>query len=146
MHIRNFALAGAAIVMAAATIPAMAGVSTRAERETTRQLNLEAAQQAQQTNMQAPQMADASAPLSSIVNPPSKIANANLLDSSGKVVGAVQKVEIATDGTATSLDVALIGRQEHMVTLSAQSVSYDAARNEILAQVTSDQLKAMPRS
>jgi hypothetical protein len=64
MKTRNFAIAGAALLLLAT--PAMAGQSTAAEREATRQLNLQAAQQAQSSNQAStpqPQFADAAANL-----------------------------------------------------------------------------------
>jgi hypothetical protein len=64
MKTRNFAIAGAALLLLAT--PAIAGQSTAAEREATRQLNLQAAQQAQSSNQAStpkPQFADAAANL-----------------------------------------------------------------------------------
>jgi hypothetical protein len=183
-------MAGAGLLLLAT--PAWAGHSTRAEREATRQLNLEAARQGQNSNLQsgavqnsnaasngtrAPQFADATvgqpansppaaapttaiatasmesptmanpegaAPvmLSTIVRPPSKIATANVLDSQGQTIGAVQRMELAPDGTPTKLAVALTGTDEKSVMLDANAVKYDAARNEILAQQSGDQIRS----
>ena len=179
-------LAGAGLLLL--VTPAWAGHSTQAEREVTRQLNLEAARQAQNSNLQsgalqssngvsAPQFADATvdqpansppaaapttaiatapmesptmanpegaAPvmLSTIVHPPSKIATANVLDSQGQTIGAVQRVEVASDGTPTKLAVALTGTDEKSVMLDANAVKYDAARNEILAQQSGAQIRS----
>ena len=58
MQTRNHILAGAALLFL--TNPAFASQSTPAEREATRQLNLEAARQAQQMNRPAQQAAEAS--------------------------------------------------------------------------------------
>ena len=85
-----------------------------------------------------------SSTLSSISNPPSKIATANVLDSSGKIVGAVQKVEVTPQGQPTKVSVALIGKEEQLIVLDAGAVSYDPARNQITAQTTAAQMKAMP--
>jgi hypothetical protein len=183
-------MAGASLLLL--VTPAFAGHSTSAEREATRQLNLEAARQAQTSNLQsgavqngnrasngasAPQFADATvgqpansppaaapttviatapmesptmanpegaAPvmLSTIVRPPSKIATANVLDSQGQTIGAVQRVEVAPDGTPTKLAVVLTGTDEKLVMLDAKAVKYDAARNEILAQQSGDQIRS----
>src|SRR5690606_18547967 len=71
--------------------------------------------------------------LSGIINPPSKIATANVRDSTGKTVGAVQKVEVTPEGKPTKVSVAMIGAKEQVVVLDAASVSYDAHKNEITA-------------
>ncbi|HWM60765.1 MAG TPA: hypothetical protein VNN98_01370, partial [Rhizomicrobium sp.] len=80
--------------------------------------------------------------LSTIVHPPSKIATANVLDSQGQTIGAVQRVEVASDGTPTKLAVALTGTDEKLVMLDANAVKYDAARNEILAQQSGAQIRS----
>jgi hypothetical protein len=190
MNSCKLTMVGAGLLLLAT--PALAGHSTAAEREATRQLNLEAARQAQNSNLQsgtvqnsnatsAPQFADATvgqpansppaaapttaiatapiesptmanpegaAPvmLSTIVRPPSKIATANVLDSQGQTIGAVQQVEVAPDGTPTKLAVALTGTDEKSVMLDANAVKYDAAKNEILAQQSGDQIRSMPRA
>lgn len=159
---RNTLLAGAALLCLAAS-PALAGQSTPAEKEATRQLNMQAAREAapQQTSAldasasmpagaapaAAPSMPvqtaaamPAGAPVSSvdslsdINNPPSKIATANVLDSAGKTIGAVQKVEVSPEGKPTKVSVALIGAKARIVVLDASSVSYDAHKNEITAK------------
>ena len=187
MKTRKLTMAGAGLLLL--VTPAWAGHSTPAEREATRQLNLEAARQAQNSNQQsgavqnsnAPQFADATvgqpansppaaapttaiatapmesptmanpegaAPvmLSTIVRPPSKIATANVLDSQGQTIGAVQRMELAPDGTPARLAVALTGTDEKLVMLDAKALKYDAARNEILAQQSGDQIRSMPRA
>lgn len=160
--IRNTLLAGAALLCLAAS-PAIAGESTPAEKEATRQLNMQAARDAAPQQMAAgdrsanmpadaapaaaPSMpvqtaaaAPASTPVSSadslsdVSNPPSKIATANVLDSSGKTVGAVQKVEVSPEGKPTKVSVALIGAKERIVVLDASAVSYDAHKNELTAK------------
>ena len=157
-----------AALLLAVSAPAIAAKSSRAEIEATRQLNLQASQAAapsvtpapasQSTGdtvaMNAPPSAAPttrvetasmdSSTLSSISNPPSKIATANVLDSSGKIVGAVQKVEVTPQGQPTKVSVALIGKEEQLIVLDAGAVSYDPARNQITAQTTAAQMKAMP--
>jgi hypothetical protein len=172
MKIRTYAMAGVAIVML--TAPAFAGRSTPAEREATRQLNLEAAQQAQNNNQSAaadlaanlpagspPAAApttpiqsasiaslDGTAPatLSSIQRPPIKIASANVLDAGGQTIGAVQRVEVTPDGMPTKVAVALLGKDEKLVVLDANGVKYDPAKNQILAQQSADQIRALPNA
>lgn len=164
-------LAGCALLLFAAT-PALAAASSQAEREATRQLNLQASQAAQVATARVlPQPSDASQPgappaaapsaavqtaavtapdtapaepatLSAVSNPPAKIATANVLDASGKTIGAVQKVEVTATGTPTRVTVALVGKQEKVVTLDAATVHYDAARNEITTALSDAQIRA----
>ena len=137
--IRNSLFAGAALLCLAAS-PVLAGESTPAEKEATRQLNMQAARDAAPAPQQQIAAADSTAPfasaqsLSELSNPPSKIATANVLDSTGKTVGAVQKVEVSSEGKPTRLSVALIGAKERIVVLDASAVSYDAHKNEITAK------------
>jgi hypothetical protein len=144
---RTSLFAGAALLCLSAS-SLLAGESTPAEKEATRQLNLQAARDAapsQQMAANAPAapgtpVESAAAPfataqaLSDITSPPPKIATANVLDSTGKTVGAVQKVEVSPEGKPTKVSVALIGAQERIVVLDASSVSYDAHKNEITAK------------
>lgn len=135
MRTRTIIMTGAALLFLAA--PASAGESTPAEKEATRQLNLQAA-----SNAAAPSQVmviDAastatSGTLSLIADPPARIATANVLDNTGKTIGAVQKIEVSPDGKPTKVSVALIGGKERTVVLDASTVSYDALRNEITAQ------------
>lgn len=152
--------AGAALAFLSA--PALAGHSSRADRETTRQLNLEAARAGAVNNpepsvavndMSRPGMVPPSAaptvkvqtgdgassaparmPLSQVTNPSSRIAVANVLNADGKTIGAVQKVEIAPNGNPTKLDIALIGKEEKILQLDARNVIYDPAGNTIIAK------------
>jgi hypothetical protein len=136
MNTRMIALSGAAALMLAS--PAGAGESTPAEKEATRKLNMEAAQNAKPAPMAAATPAQdvaamPSGTLSSITNPPPKIATANVLDANGKTVGAVRRVEVTPEGKPTRVSVAMIGAKEHVVVLDASSVKYDAHKNEITA-------------
>jgi hypothetical protein len=145
MKSRHVIMTSAALLFLAA--PALAGESTPAEKEATRQLNLQAVQEAKPSAPQqmaanttapmvtpAPSEVAASGTLSTIANPPSKIATANVLDNTGKTVGAVQRVEVSPDGKPTKVSVALIGAKEKTVVLDASTVNYDAHKNEITAQ------------
>jgi hypothetical protein len=143
MNTRTIAMTGAAFMMLAS--PALAGESTPAEKEATRQLNRQAAQDAkpsapQQVTVNAASTAPmvsseivSSGTLSTITNPPPKIATANVLDASGKTVGAVRRVEVSPDGKPTRVSVAMTGAKERIVVLDAGSVNYDAHKNEITA-------------
>jgi hypothetical protein len=97
----------------------------------------------QAMQMAAAEPAATALPLSSITNPPSKIATANVLDSSGQPVGAVQKIEVSPSGAPTKVVVALAGTQEKIVVLDANAVSYDPAVNEITAKASGAQIKAL---
>ena len=172
-------MTGAALILlSAAASPALAGHSTASEREATRQLNLQAAEQARgsqptatQTAAAAPQVADATigmpansppaaaptakvqtaaaepvstapaAPLSQISNPPAKVGVANVKDSSGTIIGAVQRVEVTPQGQPTKVAVALIGKDEKMVVLDADKVTYDQGSNVITAQASAEQIR-----
>ncbi|MES2472675.1 MAG: hypothetical protein V4601_07525 [Pseudomonadota bacterium] len=141
MNTRMIAMTGAAFAMLASS--AWAGESTPAEKEATRQLNLVAAQDAKPSAPQqvavnasastAPAQVVTSGTLSTITNPPAKIATANVLDANGKTVGAVRKVEVSPEGKPTRVSVAMAGAKEQIVVLDAGSVNYDAHKNEITA-------------
>jgi hypothetical protein len=90
----------------------------------------------------APLSGGAPATLSTIVRPPTLIASANVLDASGQVIGAVQRVDVTPDGVPTKVAVALIGKDERMVVLDADAVQYDPAKNEIRASASRDQILA----
>jgi hypothetical protein len=142
MNTRRIAMTAAAIL--ALGSPALAGESTPAEKEATRQLNIQAAKDAAPAPMAVntpssapltamPSDSAVSGTLSTITNPPPKIATANVLDSSGKTVGAVQRVEVSAEGRPTRVSVAMLGAKEQIVVLDAASVNYDAHKNEITA-------------
>lgn len=71
--------------------------------------------------------------LSSITNPPSKVATANVLNANGKTVGVVQRVEVTPEGKPTTVSVAILGTKDQVVVLDASSVNYDGHKNEITA-------------
>lgn len=149
MNTRVIAMTAAAFLGLAT--PALAGESTPAEKEATRQLNRQAAENARPEaprqvmvhnagaapaiNAAAaePGMAAPSGMLSRIINPPSKMAIANVRDASGKTVGVVRKIEVSPDGTPMRVLVAMIGAKEQIVVLDASSVHYDPHKNEITA-------------
>jgi len=139
MNTRMIAMAGAAVLIFSG--PALAGESTPAEKEATRQLNLQAAQDARPDLPQrvaanaatVPLTTAASGTLSEIINPPSKVATANVLNASGKTVGVVQRVEVTPEGKPTTVSVGILGTKDQVVVLDASAVSYDAYKNEITA-------------
>jgi len=79
-------------------------------------------------------------PLSSIENPPLTIANANVRDTNGRVIGAVQRVDLNTQGMPAKVSVALLGRNEKVQVLDASRVAYDAERNAIITDSSRKQL------
>ena len=81
--------------------------------------------------------------LSTISHPPMQIGTANVVDSSGQVVGAVQRVEVTPDGKPTEVAIALMSNQDHLVVLDAGKVQYDASTNRIIADASSAQLNAL---
>ncbi len=106
-------------------------MSTSAEREETRKLNLQ-------------QQSATDAPLSAMNNLPRQIATANVEDANGRTIGAVQRVQTSPEGGAFNVDVALIGEEDHIVSLDAAGLRYDPNNNVITAQQTAEQLKALP--
>ncbi len=160
MTLRTSILASAALALLSA--PAVAGHSSRAEQEATRQLNLQAASAGALNNPEpkmavndiskpgnvppaaapttrvetsvAAQPGAVNLPLSQVNNPPSKIATANVLNADGKTIGAVQKIEIAPGGNPTKVDVSLIGAQDKTLQLDARNLTYDPSDNTITAK------------
>jgi hypothetical protein len=86
----------------------------------------------------------APAPLASLSSLPPRIASANVRDSSGAIVGAVQRVEISGTGAPTRVDIALIGGKDHIISLDPAQLTYDFTNNEILTQSSAAQMRAMP--
>jgi hypothetical protein len=87
---------------------------------------------------------DGSVPLSQVTDPPDRVATARVTDAHGRVIGAVQKVELR-DGKPTHLDIALLG-SENTVTLDAASVRYDAGTNVVALTEGAGQLMARPQT
>ncbi len=70
--------------------------------------------------------------LASISRLPVSIANANVRDTNGRIIGAVQRVDISAQCTPTKVSIALLGPGEKMAVLNAGQVQYDPARSEII--------------
>ena len=174
MKFKSLALGGAAIVgLALAGLPASAYThhpATPAENAQTDQLNAQALQQAQSgdgaaassttasnansgATMEAnsgAQMTSASnipagtVALSAIANPPQTLANASVETAQGQAVGAVQKVVTGSDGKTQALDVSLLGSSSKIVSIDAAQLSYDQTRNVVVAQLSAEQIQALP--
>jgi hypothetical protein len=91
------------------------------------------------TNMPAGTVA-----LSAIANPPQTLANASVETAQGQAVGAVQKVVTGSDGKTQALDVSLLGSSSKIVSIDAAQLSYDQTRNVVIAQLSADQIQALP--
>ena len=83
-------------------------------------------------------------PLNQVENMPERVATARVTDADGRVIGAVQKVEIE-NGRPIRLDIALMG-SANTVALDAGSVRYDAANNVVATGESVSRLLAYPRS
>ena len=174
MKFKSLALGGAAIVgLALASVPASAYThhpATPAENAQTDQLNAQALQQAQSGDSAAASSAAASntntgatmgsnpaaqmtgatnmpagtVALSAIANPPQTLANASVETAQGQAVGAVQKGVTGSDGKTQALDVSLLGSSSKIVSIDAAQLSYDQTRNVVVAQLSADQIQALP--
>jgi hypothetical protein len=169
MKLKSFALGGVAIVgLALAGVPASAYThhpSTPAEDKQTDDLNAQALTQAQgqptqagSTEMGASPTQDAMASnsasqatsssgtvaLTTLANSPQTLANASVETSSGQAVGAVQKVVTDGNGKAQIVDIALLGSQSKIVAIDAAQLAYDQSRNVVVAQLSVDQIQALP--
>jgi hypothetical protein len=85
-----------------------------------------------------------SVPLNQVSDPPDRVATARVTDLHGKVIGAVQKVELR-DGKPTHLDIALLS-SGNTVTLDAACVRYDAGANVVAVTESAGQLMARPQT
>lgn len=70
-------------------------------------------------------------PVATLTNPPGDLAIATVRDSAGMVVGAVQRVDLARSGAPSRLEVAMLSDQDHLVSLDASGLQYDAQANEV---------------
>ncbi len=82
--------------------------------------------------------------LTALTNSPQTLANASVETSTGQAVGAVQKVVTGSDGKAQTIDVALLGAQSKIVSIDAAQLAYDQSRNVVIAQLSADQIQALP--
>jgi hypothetical protein len=96
----------------------------------------------QMTN--APGAPSGTVSLTALTNPPQTLANASVETSTGQAVGAVQKVVTGSDGKAQMIDVALLGAQSKIVSIDAAQLAYDQSRNVVVAQLSADQIQALP--
>jgi hypothetical protein len=83
-------------------------------------------------------------PVDSLANPPQMLANASVESSSGQAVGAVQKVVLDASGKAKMVIVSLLGKVNKMVAIAANQLNFDQSRNVVVAQMSLDQINALP--
>ncbi len=70
-------------------------------------------------------------PLSELGHPPTDLAVAGVRATDGRLVGAVQSVVLAKDGSPARIAVAMLDDPDHLVSLDAGRLRYDATGNEI---------------
>jgi hypothetical protein len=83
-------------------------------------------------------------PLNRVENMPERVTATRVTEADGRVIGAVQKVEIE-NGKPSRIDIALMG-SGNTIALEAGSVRYDAANNVVATSKAVSQLLARPRA
>jgi hypothetical protein len=83
------------------------------------------------------------APLKSLAAMPPALSTASVHSSAGAMVGNVQKVLTGSDGKPSMVNVALSSNQK-IVAISADELNYDAARNVLVATLTTEQIMSLP--
>jgi hypothetical protein len=83
------------------------------------------------------------APLKSLAAMPPALSTAGVQSSAGAMVGNVQKVLTGSDGKPSMVNVALSSNQK-IVAISADELNYDAARNVLVAALTTEQIMSLP--
>lgn len=148
-------VAATATVLSLLSLPAVAFTrhpATPAEIQQTDDLNAKALQNALGANSGQMPMAssstastavNASAPLTTLAAVPSAIETATVTSQTGEAVGVVKKVITGPDGKPAMVDVALTANQK-VVAISAQELSYDAAKNILVASLTAEQINSLP--
>jgi len=82
-------------------------------------------------------------PLKSLPAMPPALSSASVQSSAGATVGNVQKVLTGADGKPSMVNVALSSNQK-IVGISADELNYDAARNVLVATLTTEQIMSLP--
>ena len=147
------ALATGVVIFGLPIFSMPAAMAAPQEQAQTRALNLQQSQLARAPSLHlAVQLAEAApsasltamVPLDQVENVPERVATARVTDADGRVIGAVQKVEIQ-NGRPTKIDIALMG-SANTVALDAGNVRYDAANNVVATSESVSRLLARPRS
>jgi hypothetical protein len=89
------------------------------------------------------QAAVATQPLSSVSQPERKLAAAPVQDSSGQSIGQVASVQTGDRGAPTSVQVALNASGGKVVSIGADQLRYDAAKNVVVAELSQSQINAL---
>jgi hypothetical protein len=100
-------------------------------------------QTAAMTPAAASTTAAAIAPLKSLTAVPPTLSTASVQSSGGATVGNVQKILTSPDGKPSMVNVALSSNQK-IVAISADELSYDAAKNVLVATLTTEQIMSLP--
>lgn len=79
-----------------------------------------------------------------LADPPKTLENASVEANNGQTVGAVQNVDLDSDGKPQTVDIALLGGQSRTVAIAAAQLGYDQSRNVVVAQMSPDQIQALP--
>jgi hypothetical protein len=81
--------------------------------------------------------------LSSLPNPSTALATANVADAKGMMVGSVEKVVMDASGKPVTVDVSLLGTNA-VVAVGASKFNYDQGHNVLTAQLDAQQIAAQP--
>jgi hypothetical protein len=136
---RTLPVSGAAITTAAQT----SNTATPNRTETMTMADSSASAAATGPSIAA---APISQPANGVANPAKTFATSSVIAADGQTVGAVQKIMLDSSGRARSVNVALLDNmgQSKTVTLDASALNYDPGKNVLVAQMTNDQIKALP--
>lgn len=83
--------------------------------------------------------------LNSLPDPPATLATAQVVDSKGTVVGAVQKVVMDSSGKPAMVDIALLGSGS-VVAMDASKFNYDQGHNVLTATLEAKDIAQQPRA
>jgi hypothetical protein len=142
------ALATGVIIFGMPVFSMQTAMAAPREQAQTRALNLQQSQLARAPSVHPAETAPSASltamvPLDQVENVPERVATARVTDADGRVIGAVQKVEIQ-NGRPTRIDIALMG-SANTVVLNAGNVRYDAANNVVATSESVSRLLAHPR-
>jgi hypothetical protein len=88
-------------------------------------------------------------PLSQIDNPRHVIAHADVVDRDGNSVGSVHDVRMNPDGSVNRIHIdvgGVLGIGSKIVALSPAGLRYERDKNELITNLTKDEIKDLPES
>lgn len=91
----------------------------------------------------------ATEPVNRLSNPKATLVSAKVKDSTGHAVGKVKGVMTGKSGKAMKIDVALLARTgaaAKNVSIRASELRYDPASHTVMAELTSAEIRAMPKA